>query len=301
MIETRRTPIPGPPHGDPGRRGHRSGRPPGVARGRTAARAVEYVGLPEAALNLAEAVIYLARAPKSTRWWWRSAGPRPTCAQRQPGSAGAPARRPLQGRRHPAGGGGEGYVYPHDDPWGRLPSSIVLTHSRVGCTTSRRPTVRKARVWVQAGTGRSIREPGTSQGRATAALGALTLGAGIVASAVSPAGAGAGAASSPSAQSKVVLPQADARHPRRRRAPGMGAARPGPQPRRGARREVRRAGAGGGGRLDPRIAAYRQYLAWAQYARPSGRPRPRSSKCPRPLRAEGLTVGTPDQGAPCCR
>ena len=30
-----------------------------------AARAVEYVGLPEAALNLAEAVIYLARAPKS--------------------------------------------------------------------------------------------------------------------------------------------------------------------------------------------------------------------------------------------
>ena len=30
-----------------------------------AARAVEYVGLPEAALNLAEAVIYLATAPKS--------------------------------------------------------------------------------------------------------------------------------------------------------------------------------------------------------------------------------------------
>ena len=80
-----------------------------------AARAVEYVGLPEAALNLAEAVIYLARAPKSNRWWPPRAGPRPTCAR------GPPRRCPMHLRdahyRAAASiGHGEGYVYPHDRP-----------------------------------------------------------------------------------------------------------------------------------------------------------------------------------------
>ena len=46
-----------------------------------AARAVEYVGLPEAALNLAEAVDLPGRAPRSpTRWSSHWGGPRPTCA-----------------------------------------------------------------------------------------------------------------------------------------------------------------------------------------------------------------------------
>jgi putative ATPase len=82
-----------------------------------AARAVEFVGLPEAGLNLAQAVVHLASAPKSNRsalGWW--------AAQRDV-------------REHPAGevpahlrdahyqgaariGHGAGYRYPHDDPRG---------------------------------------------------------------------------------------------------------------------------------------------------------------------------------------
>ena len=65
-----------------------------------AARAVEYVGLPEAALNLAEAVIYLARAPKSNAGRRRARpGPGRRALGRAPGGSGPPARRPLQGRR----------------------------------------------------------------------------------------------------------------------------------------------------------------------------------------------------------
>ena len=66
-----------------------------------AARAVEYVGLPEAALNLAEAVIYLARAPKSNAvvvaLGRAQADVRSSVSQEVPAP---PARRPLQGRRH---------------------------------------------------------------------------------------------------------------------------------------------------------------------------------------------------------
>ena len=62
-----------------------------------AARAVEYVGLPEAALNLAEAVIYLARAPKSNAVvvaLGRGSGRRALWADT--GGADPPARCPLQ-------------------------------------------------------------------------------------------------------------------------------------------------------------------------------------------------------------
>ena len=65
-----------------------------------AARAVEYVGLPEAALNLAEAVIYLARAPKSNAvvvaLGRAQADVRSGVPQEVPDP---PARRPLHGRR----------------------------------------------------------------------------------------------------------------------------------------------------------------------------------------------------------
>ena len=50
-----------------------------------AARAVEFVGLPEAGLNLAHAVIYLATAPKSnTAMAGLVRGPRATCAAARP-------------------------------------------------------------------------------------------------------------------------------------------------------------------------------------------------------------------------
>jgi putative ATPase len=82
-----------------------------------AARAVEYVGLPEAALNLAEAVIYLARAPKSN-----SVIVALGRAQEDVRS-GAQQEVPNHLRdSHYKGasslGHGEGYVYPHADASG---------------------------------------------------------------------------------------------------------------------------------------------------------------------------------------
>jgi len=84
-----------------------------------AARAVEYVGLPEAALNLAEAVIYLARAPKSN-----SVIVALGRAQEDVRS-GAQQEVPNHLRdSHYKGaaslGHGEGYVYPHADASGAL-------------------------------------------------------------------------------------------------------------------------------------------------------------------------------------
>jgi len=80
-----------------------------------AAQALEHVGLPEAQLNLAQAAIYLARAPKSNAsavaiWEARK-------DVREHGNARPPAM--LRSTGHKAGakarGHGEGYVYPHDD------------------------------------------------------------------------------------------------------------------------------------------------------------------------------------------
>ena len=87
-----------------------------------AAQAVEHVGLPEARLNLAQAAIYLARAPKSNASY--VALNRATADVQERGAARPPkALRDgsWYGRRL---GHGEGYVYPHDDPRGlrdRLP------------------------------------------------------------------------------------------------------------------------------------------------------------------------------------
>jgi putative ATPase len=82
-----------------------------------AAQAVEHVGLPEARLNLAQAAIYLARAPKSN------------AVIKALGEASADVRehgqtRPpdeLRGANYRGAkklGRGEGYVYPHSDPRG---------------------------------------------------------------------------------------------------------------------------------------------------------------------------------------
>jgi putative ATPase len=83
-----------------------------------AANALELVGLPEAQLNLAQAAIYLARAPKSNAsavaiWDARR-------DVRELGNVRPPAM--LRSTGHPAAaaarGHGEGYVYPHDDTAG---------------------------------------------------------------------------------------------------------------------------------------------------------------------------------------
>ena len=83
-----------------------------------AAQALEHVGLPEAQLNLSQAAIYLARAPKSNAsavaiWEARRdvrehGNARPPAMLRSTGHEGAAKAR----------GHGEGYAYPHDDPAG---------------------------------------------------------------------------------------------------------------------------------------------------------------------------------------
>jgi putative ATPase len=81
-----------------------------------AAQAVEHVGLPEARLNLAQAAIYLARAPKSNASY--VALKEASRDVRERGNlAPPPAIRDgsWYGRQL---GHGKGYVYPHDDPRG---------------------------------------------------------------------------------------------------------------------------------------------------------------------------------------
>ena len=81
-----------------------------------AAQAVEHVGLPEARLNLAQAAIYLARAPKSNASY--VAIREATADVREHGNIRPPKSlrdASWYGRQL---GHGEGYVYPHDDPSG---------------------------------------------------------------------------------------------------------------------------------------------------------------------------------------
>ncbi len=82
-----------------------------------AAHAVEYAGLPEAQLNLAQACVHLATAPKSNRsalgiWNARED------VRNGVGGEVPPHLRGTGYRGAATLGHGEGYVYPHDDPRG---------------------------------------------------------------------------------------------------------------------------------------------------------------------------------------
>jgi putative ATPase len=82
-----------------------------------AAQAVEHVGLPEARLNLAQAAVYLARAPKSNASY--VAIGRATQDVRERGHLRPPDA--LRSATHPGAralGRGQGYLYPHDEPGG---------------------------------------------------------------------------------------------------------------------------------------------------------------------------------------
>ncbi len=82
-----------------------------------AARAVEMVGLPEASLNLAQAVVHLACAPKSNRV--TAALSRAREDVRSGGRADVPAHlRDAHYRGAAEVGHGAGYRYPHDAPGG---------------------------------------------------------------------------------------------------------------------------------------------------------------------------------------
>jgi putative ATPase len=82
-----------------------------------AAHAVEHVGLPEAQLNLAQAAIYLARAPKSNAVIEALRAAQKDV--RDKGHLRPPA--PLRGTGYYGAkklGRGQGYIYPHSDPRG---------------------------------------------------------------------------------------------------------------------------------------------------------------------------------------
>ena len=131
-----------------------------------AAQAVEHVGLPEARLNLAQAAIYLARAPKSNASY--VALTEAAADVREHGHV-----RPPDSLRdaHYLGanklGRGAGYVYPHNDPRGfdvdYLPEELkrqdLLSPVRIGRRGGRRwrlsdgPTQRGTEICVAAPAG----------------------------------------------------------------------------------------------------------------------------------------------------
>ncbi|MDP9074264.1 MAG: replication-associated recombination protein A, partial [Actinomycetota bacterium] len=82
-----------------------------------AAHAVEYVGLPEAQLNLAQAVVHLATAPKSNRTAlgiWKAIED----VRSRPAGPVPPHLRDAHYKSAERIGHGVGYRYPHDDPRG---------------------------------------------------------------------------------------------------------------------------------------------------------------------------------------
>ena len=87
-----------------------------------AAHAVEYVGLPEAQLNLAQAVVHLAQAPKSNRVATAIWSAMEDVRTRPKGPV-PPHLRDAHYKGAASIGHGAGYAYPHDDPRGWVEQS----------------------------------------------------------------------------------------------------------------------------------------------------------------------------------
>ena len=256
-----------------------------------AARAVEYVGLPEAALNLAEAVIYLARAPKSNAvvvaLGRAQADVRSSVSQEVPAHL-----RDAHYKGAATLGHGEGYVYPHDDP-----SGVVPQQYRPDALEGRvyyEPTPRDAKT-ARAGrarAGRPIREPGSSEGRAAGRGarrgGARRRGARSRGGRRCRAGAAAG-----SPCPRRCPPSPPARRPWGRRPPARSSTSTWSWPVRTPpawRRRWRPC------RPPDRPTTATTSTA-AQYAAEFGPSATEVAQVSADLRAEGLTVGTPDPGS----
>jgi putative ATPase len=84
------------------------------------ARAVEFVGLPEAQLNLAQAVLHLATAPKSNSVI-TSLGRAQEDVRTRPAGEVPAHLRDAHYKGAATLGHGQGYAYPHDDPRGWVP------------------------------------------------------------------------------------------------------------------------------------------------------------------------------------
>jgi putative ATPase len=92
----------------------------GLVLADAAARAVEFVGLPEAQLNLAHAVTYLATAPKSNSTTVALGRAQADVSERPAGPVPAHLRDAhYRAAKHL--GHGAGYEYPHDHPSGWVP------------------------------------------------------------------------------------------------------------------------------------------------------------------------------------
>jgi putative ATPase len=89
-----------------------------------AAHAVEYVGLPEAQLNLAQAAVHLATAPKSNRSAIGIWSAREAVRKGQGGEVPSHLRDAHYWAAQKLGHG-KGYDYPHDDPRGWVPQQYL--------------------------------------------------------------------------------------------------------------------------------------------------------------------------------
>ena len=117
-----------------------------------AAQAVQLIGMPEARIILADAVVHLATAPEVRRRLQRDQrGHRRRPRRPRPGDSGPPARRPLPGGR--AAGHGKGYVIrprraarcrPPAVPAGRPGRPELLRTHGQRCRTRRRGAPRTA-------------------------------------------------------------------------------------------------------------------------------------------------------------
>ncbi|MFM7061650.1 MAG: replication-associated recombination protein A [Actinomycetes bacterium] len=108
-----------------------------------AAQAVEYVGLPEAQLNLAHAVVYLANCPKSNSVTLGIGAARRDVADLPAGAVPAHLRD-AHYRGAAALGHGAGYQYPHDHPGGWIAQEY------------RPDEVRERVYWQPTGRGRDV-------------------------------------------------------------------------------------------------------------------------------------------------
>ena len=141
-----------PPDGHPRLRGRRQRRPAGAARRRRAARAVDRVGLPECALNLAQAAVYLALAPKSNASYKALAAARAEVREpRRPDPARLPPRRPLPRRREARPRRGLP-LRPRRAGRRQRPAAAARGGSAAAASTSR-PTAASRPSWPSASTG----------------------------------------------------------------------------------------------------------------------------------------------------
>ena len=94
-----------------------------------AARALAYVGLPEASYALHQAAVYLAAAPKSDSVK-RAMGEARRVVEETPGATVPPHLRSTGYRGAEALGHGAGYRYPHDHPGGVVPQQYLPDEAR---------------------------------------------------------------------------------------------------------------------------------------------------------------------------